>query len=227
MDFVRYGSLVPQKHELDKESFHAAPVEYGFYAFPRGFEEPFLLGGVGRGNVKNGRYRFLRDDNGKKIMAKYSEMFDTDKKCIKEPFASIVAKRGATYNTLEPYLLDGDGVLFDRYDLEDLAGGPLADTKLSYVYENKPTKFKYTGNIWHHLDTFKNKILVPDAYIIKRSMSESWILTDMKTYEDALKKYTKLIKQSVARSYKCSNAQGVPLDCFSKDEFEVFIEKIC
>ena len=226
MDFIRYGSLVPQKHEIDKESFHAAPVEYGFYAFPRGYEEPFLLSGVGRGNIKNGRYRFLRDDNGKKIEAKWADMFDTDKKCIKEPYASLAKKRALTYNSIQPYLLDGDGVLLDYFDLEDLATGPLSDTKLTYVYENKPTKFKYTGNIWHHLEQYGQKTIVPDAYIIKRSLSESWILTDIKTYEMALEKFTKMTKQSLNRYFKSSNPQGIPFSSFSKDEYEVFIEKI-
>ena len=56
MKFIRYGSLVPQYHELDDDEgerwFHTAPVEYGFYAFPKGYVEPFLLGGVGRVAVR-------------------------------------------------------------------------------------------------------------------------------------------------------------------------------
>ena len=50
MEFVRYGSLKPQYHEIvDNENFHTPPVAYGFYAFPKGFSESFLLGGIGSG----------------------------------------------------------------------------------------------------------------------------------------------------------------------------------
>lgn len=229
MDFIRYGSLVPQKHEINIESFHAAPAEYGIYAFPRGYEEPFLLGGVGKGNVKNGRYRFLRDDNGNKVEAIYSDIFDDERKCIKEPYVSLIKKHSVKYNTLYPYILDSnddDGILMERYDLEDLTSGPLSDTKLTYIFENKPTKFKYSGNIWHHFESFGDKIIIPDAYIIKRSASEWWILTDIKTYENALKKYTKMRKYSISNDFKCANSDGIPLDYFSKDEYEVFIEKV-
>ena len=69
MKFIRYGSLVPQYHELDDNEgerwFHTAPVEYGFYAFPKGYVEPFLLGGTGSGSLQNGRRKKLRDSNGR------------------------------------------------------------------------------------------------------------------------------------------------------------------
>ena len=43
MKFIRYGSLVPQDHDISDEGFfHTPPVERGIYAFPEGFVEPFL-----------------------------------------------------------------------------------------------------------------------------------------------------------------------------------------
>ena len=68
MKFIRYGSLTPQYHDIKSyDSPHTAPVEYGIYAFPKGYVEPFLLGGIGSGNIKNGRFRFLRKNIFKKF----------------------------------------------------------------------------------------------------------------------------------------------------------------
>ena len=38
MRFIRYGNLILQKHKLDSW-VHAAPVEYGVYAFPQYYVE--------------------------------------------------------------------------------------------------------------------------------------------------------------------------------------------
>ena len=77
-EFIRYGNLSPQMHKIPKNpedrSYHTAPVEKGFYAFPRGFIETFLLGGSGSGSLQNGRFRKLRDSNGKPIKVAYDDV---------------------------------------------------------------------------------------------------------------------------------------------------------
>ena len=113
MEFVRYRSLKPQYHEIvDNENFHTPPVAYGFYAFPKGFSEQFLLGGIGSGNIKNGRRKFVRDDNGKKIYVKkkdfYIEEYDdkTYNYLIAEPYKTILSKQNLTHNDVELYKED-------------------------------------------------------------------------------------------------------------------------
>ena len=76
MEFIRYGNLIPQQHDRPSNendwTFHTPPCEYGFYAFPKGFVEMYLLGGIGSGNVLNGRFKFLKDENGNKITVRIS-----------------------------------------------------------------------------------------------------------------------------------------------------------
>ena len=61
--------------------------------------------------------------------------------------------------------------------------------------------------------------------ILKRS--GCWVLTDMKTYERALKKKVKVIKRTAfAESHMSGCSSGYPLHYFDKDWAEVFIEKV-
>ena len=116
MEFVRYGNLIPQQHDRptneNEWTFHTPPCEYGFYAFPKGFVEPFLLGGIGSGNVRNGRFKFLKDENGNKVYVKYGDFFTenydekTYKYYVKDKWLPLLKKNGLTHNDVVAYLED-------------------------------------------------------------------------------------------------------------------------
>lgn len=230
MEFVRYGNLSKQQHDRpdDEKDFylHTPPTEYGFYAFPKGYEESFLIGGIGSGNVRNGRFHFLRDSNGNKIKTTHKELFSEKyhpKKYyyyLREPFKTMMKKQKINDDEVVLYVENTDKVYDDSW--HPFIPGYIA-------IRNPRTTFKYTGNIWHHLEMYCSKHLVKPADVIKRS--GEWILTDMKTYEKALKKYVSLCKSSLMfnKYSNCNNVQGtsegLPLT-FSKDEFEVYIEDI-
>ena len=223
MEFIRYGSLKPQKHKI-KDGFHSAPAELGFYAFPRGYVEQFLLGGVGSGSIENGRYRFLRDESGNKISAFLDDVFDYYNKTFKEPFKTLARKKNIKFGHLYPYIIDECGnIEFVEYFYEErLDTLRKQGKKFNYIYETKPVRFKYNVNIWHHFETYGDKVIEKPAYIIKKSKYGNWILTDMKTFEKALKSYENRMRYD----FRLGNGCRLPLDRFAKDEFEVFIEHI-
>lgn len=225
MQFIRYGSLVPQFHDTKKDSFHVAPVEWGFYAFPRGFEERFLLGGVGSGNIRNGRYRYLRDEHGRKIFASVNEFYGKKKgwvsgedvldfDSVSEPFMTLLKKQKLTVYEVSPYQEDENGICRDclpeNYDM-----------KVPFYVENKPRRFEYSGEIWSHFGEFGFRI--KPSEIITRA--HSWIKTDIRTYK-------KLLDRAIAHEKYRGNlrqpgpSSGYPVSRIDKDWFEVFIEKI-
>ena len=120
MEFIRYGNLIPQQHDRPTNendwTFHTPPCEYGFYAFPKGFVEPFLLGGIGSGNVRNGRFKFLKDENGNKIYVEFGDFFSeeyddkTYKIYVKDKWLPLLKKNGLKYNDIVAYVEDEDGV---------------------------------------------------------------------------------------------------------------------
>lgn len=222
MKFIRYGNLVPQEHDGVIRNMHSAPVQYGIYAFPNGYKEPYLLGGIGYGNIQNGRWRFVRDENKKKIKAKLSDFFADE--CgdeIREPYKSLLKKQNI--KKAVPYILNDDGVVSFCYDYDEIK-----DKEFFYVTENKPRIFEYNGNLWHHLyNDYNDKIILRPNEIIKRT--EYWVLTDIKTYERVLNEYVLRMKYYYKNKYAQKSslyASGIPINCFSKDEFEVFIEKV-
>jgi hypothetical protein len=238
MKFVRRGNLVPQQHDQDDEerTYHTAPVEYGIYAFPIGYVEYFLLGGIGAGNVRNGRYSFLKDKNKKKLMVRLDEFYGTsideyskkpemDRSIILPPYDALVRSYGLTWKDVYPYVEDEDGIIDKYIDNECYSDGKL----YPIAFKNKPKYFEYNGNIWHHLTdeggSRGNLKYVKTEEILKRS--GCWVLTDMKTYERALKKKVKVIKRTAfAESHMSGCSSGYPLHYFDKDWAEVFIEKV-
>lgn len=234
MKFLRYGSLVPQKHTPDAESYHSAPVKYGIYAFPKGFFDSYLLTGMGCGSIENGRFSYLKDDSNKKIKVKLDDLFEL---IIDNKFG--IEERYYHTNSLKfPYnkLLRG----LRCYALMDAEAkeihnnfGYIFKSDAEYFYilkENEPRRFDYNGNIWHHLESFNSKKIVEPIDIIAKS--GSWVLTDMKTYEKALNKYISLLKFDKYMTFKKDfnivdngSACGMPLG-MSKEQFEVFIEKV-
>ena len=229
MEFIRYGNLIPQQHDRPTNendwTFHTPPCEYGFYAFPKGFVELYLLGGIGSGNVRNGRFKFLKDENGDKIYVKFGDFFSeeyddkTYKNYVKDKWLPLLKKNGLTYNDVAAYVEDEDGVAsndwFQKFE------------KVNIAISNKPNCFKYNGLIWHHFIEAPSSdlMMVKPNEIIKRR--GQWILTDIKTYEKALKKYTSIIKYNRMRgNTTLGSPNGFPISYFDKDVFEVYIEKV-
>lgn len=90
-EFFRWGTLSPQDHkegslpgDSPSRGFHTAPVRKGFYAFPKGYIETFLLGKSPKdmipGKEGNGRFFYLRNLTGEKITRDEYYNFRPDEK---------------------------------------------------------------------------------------------------------------------------------------------------
>lgn len=243
MKFIRYGSLIPQKHNPDPESFHRAPVKSGFYAFPRGYVEKFLLGGIGEGSIENGRYRFVRDKSGNKIFCNISKLIEIVKEGYQDekfkwhddikrftPEYTYLTKKynpsrvyrwwGPERKFAMPYPDDIDPTVDVESEKWDIMLREIEASETYFVEENKPNYFDYKGVIWFH-----GTEIVPMHERLKTF--GSWVLTDIKTYERYLKKMTDRFKfYHWKYSSKSGSPGGYPIANNSKDEFEVFIEKL-
>lgn len=199
-EFIRFGGLSPvnQKKSYKNDSFHSAPAKKGIYAFPFDQIEPFLMGGM---EYSKDKYEYVKDEKGNKIkMYKKNEdgelvLTDYIKKRFKDSISGFFdsdlrfEKSGYT----EEHIFDKNKNHVNSY----------------LIKLKKPKKFKYSGNIWHHL-TDK----VRDSDIIKKN--KEWILTNIDVYIKALNKEKAEQKNMLdKKGYKNS-----------KDHFEVFIERI-
>ena len=232
MEFIRYGNLTSQSHPVYgtmDDWFHVPPTKYGFYAFPKGFVELFLIGGTGSGSLQNGRYKYFRDSTGKKVYANNEEF-----KKLKKRYKKLKLIRQFEYEDyFDDYDADNDPDDIEYNRRKELANYDEEYKKCAILIENPPIHFKYNGLIWHHLflqDESKDKL---KHYYIKKV--NSWVLTDIKTYEKCLKreqlrrKYSALYKDSWIKYSGTGrinlNVAGMPT-FYSKDEFEVYIESI-
>ena len=230
MEFIRFGNLTPQKHyqpkTWDERSFHTAPVESGFYAFPKGWIEGFLIGGVGSGSLQNGRYKKFKDKNGKPYKIKGSEFENFIKKYPKRIQKRL--KLSFSYDKwCEKH--EDDELTYEDYLKERNKG-------IWNVYiENKPTRFNYNGLIWHHLFNIESPQLDKE-YPNFIKVVDQWVLTDIKTYERCLNRYvthsklTATFANYVGKDYTRKQSPNFNYTCrpypYSKDEFEVYIESI-
>lgn len=208
--FIRWGNLNPRKHKEarlsdDKKTYHTAPCYKGIYAFPEGLVEPFLLGGVKpvNGKIQN-RYFFLKDEDGNRITT--DELYDFDEdynESIKPKYIKLLKDKGLKRKDLSSEYVD--------------------DGKWCVTYVTNKHTFSYRGNIWHHLELNAKKKEIIDR-------KGSWVLS---RYDD----YIKILKRTVYKErfesymhYRKYNAiNGNPHSCpsyYSRDHFEVFIEKI-
>lgn len=234
MNFVRFGNLVPQKHDINRGTYHTAPVKFGIYAFPKGYVEPFLLSGVGRGNIQNGRWKFVKDRNGKKLYASFNELFNSFKikntdstiESVEELKLEFTDEYKTLFKNINPYQfqvyqLDENGILLPTswylYSEEE------SDKKVYWVIQNKRNEFTYTGNVWTHL-----MYNMKPFEILRRS--NEWVLVNIKTYEKALKSYISRYKFTRAKDMGAfihtHDTSGLPLEYLDLDMIEVFIEKV-
>lgn len=208
-EFIRFGGLSPviQKGYTTSESeryFHTPPARKGIYAFPRGYIEPFLLGGDCYINPKNKnatrRVMYVRDKDGNVITDSHPE-YDSydDNESIWS--VKVKLKEGAKPDEEGDYWF--------------------ADYEHALVKRVHPRKFIYHGDIWHHLDEHCKEI--------KKSVG-SWVLTTMDEYCNAFGKYAIECRKESIKMAKSPGSSPIiqrpPFDWFSKDHLEVFIERL-
>lgn len=215
MKFIRYGSLKPQYHDTSDDWVHTPPVAWGFYAFPKGYVEKFLIGGLGEGSVYNGRLRFIRDENGNKIVDKEDNIYQwNSEKCdydYKEPYKTyLFDKLKLNKDRIRVEMLEKD-----RYD----DNVPADDCRYCILYENDPTFFDYDGDIWHHL----GKCVNPGDII---QQTKYWVKTSIRDYKKALDAYVRIDKYNYMRGETTQNPGGCPINRIEKDMYEVYIESI-
>lgn len=250
MDFLRWGSSRPQRHDsakLPEDSkerwFHTPPTVWGFYAFPRGFvcydllyvNAPTIL-------YKSNRIHWIKDAEGKKM--KYDD----------DVMYSSYCKNGTKRNAIEMRLRKING-LRTNYTFMLKWGSDGKNSGYAYTYGN-PNKFKYSGNIWHHLETFTYTIMeiesenslrcidgsqitktiriVDETDIIDRS--GTWVKTSMRTYRKALKKYNDYLRHYSWRNNRAGYSvlhRRRKYECFAAQScgeeyayYEVYIEKV-
>ena len=96
----------------------------------------------------------------------------------------------------------------------------VCDDGIYYMkYLKPPKQFKYDGLIWHHLLDYVEQMDILDE-------SGTWVKTDMKTFEQAFNKSEN--NDRFNSSLKSDEFKGIPSrhkNCYSKDSYEVFIEK--
>ena len=142
MDFVRWGAMSPQKHKEARQPekcttsmFHVAPTVWGIYAFPRGFVFDWLLGMSESDMRQTNRFRWVKDAKGHRVTL--HDVADPD-----------YHKYEQNINRLS------------RLNHMDRNGGwTLGGRELNscYYWDGPANKFKYGGDIWHHLEFFHYK----------------------------------------------------------------------
>lgn len=226
MEFVRYGSLTVQDHNItDHISFHTPPVKRGFYAFPKGYVETFLLSGIGSGSVKNGRFTYLRDDKGNKIYCNGKEA---------DEYIEQLCRKNKKYLTrsIQQEVPDIEYTQFAKDEDYDKYWDWLEEQRWPLIVENKPTYFNYNGLIWHHL--FEENITKDKYFPYFIKCIRSWVLSDIKTFEKCLKREVGKCKHRHVYYGTNNRSQyfvegkygGYPLNYFDKDTFEVYIESL-
>lgn len=207
--FYRWGDLNSVKHKESRlkdceKSMHTAPRVYGIYAFLRGFVERFLIGG----SYTHHSVKYLLDEDGNKIPS--NDFWDLCGDKIKPfpKYQKLLKKRHIKIRDVH------DG-FFDE------------ETETWYMtYFVKPHKFYYSGLLWHHLGHYCDSSEIIDK-------TEYWTKTTFKAYCKALHKCDTIerFKSYLGEDWgkKKEDRHGDPhthINCFTKDHYEVFIEKV-
>ena len=237
VDFMRWGALRPQYHEIDPEDcedrwFHEAPTHWGFYAFPRLHVSFDLLAVSNQSRLyETNRIRWLRDERGQRIpfedwLGPYFGAMTTKR------FHRICRINGIRYK--QPCIM--------RW--REFGG---KNSGLAY-YWGEPRCFSYSGLVWHHLENFYYTLIDPQdgsngdirsirlvrqADVLDRS--GSWVKTTMRVYREALRRH-----EACVRHYHKAQPTASPAvherrqrtECSANIEveaehyYEVFIERV-
>ena len=242
MDFIRWGAMSPQKHEeaklpenSEKRCFHTAPAVWGIYAFPRGFVYGWLLGMSGPHLRETNRVRWVKDEKGHKVREKDIYGIENEdkrkQKIIQLSHLNHMGRNGGWSVARN-----------ESFKAKDYS---------CYYWDGPANKFKYGGDIWHHLEFFhyqyndakygywpdpdecpvvyKKIRIVPRQDIIERS--GSWIKTSIRDYRKALKKFNDCKRYyetlQIATNRKNICYISSPDECDDiRAQMEVFIEKV-
>jgi hypothetical protein len=204
IEFVTYGGLSLTKQKgFGKEdlSFHSPPARRGIYAFVWPYIERFLLGGSyadpkARGKGQRQRIQYVKDKEGNPITSDHPDY---------EKSGEIGKNWSLTRNQQnKPWNPDEEG--------------NEKNTPTQILYRNTPRKkFKYSGELWHHLGEF-----VKEDKILDRK--GEWVKTDMNTFKDALKKELHRVMKDDMEFGKGKQFRGLSSSSHVWDQLEVFID---
>jgi hypothetical protein len=211
-EFIRYGGLSAVKQKgYGSEGFHSPPTRHGIYAFPANNIEKFLLGGYDDPSKKGTANRkvYVKDKHGKVINSLHPD------------WQKYMDDESDTYQTVSTKKLKPNAV-------PDKNGEYSYDDYIHYLIKDvKPKKFKYDGNIWHHLKEF----VFPQEIIKEKG---TWIYTTMDVYQKAFhRNYHDSKKQMYRDKYHGIHDKKPfdikyypknPLNYHAKDYLEVFID---
>lgn len=214
--FVRYGGLSPVKQrgfttDDSKQTFHSPPARKGVYAFPEHWVEMFLLGGnINTFGVRN-RVVKVTDKDGNMVTNRH-------------PLFKKLQDRG------DKYWDKTEGELWPDAEPDEDGEYSWEDYIHFLTVHQKPRKFTYSGDIWHHLGEHVSK-----NNIIKQH--GSWVLTDIDTYKKSFKREMISRRKNALTDLasfsknddKVVDAQFLgrnPYKWHSNDNLEVFIERV-
>jgi len=199
IEFARAGGLSPVKQEgynPAMPTMHSPPARKGVYAFVWPYIETFLLGVE---EFKPHRMEWVKDEKGKKL--KYEEDDPKNLERMEKKKYTTVFKDKATK---EKHDQDFDAYWKTREGPDPL---PRPVAEQYWAKHVKPRKFKYYGDIWHHLSE-----RVPQAAVLERK--GLWVKTSFDDYVVALQKEIGALEQ-----FKKREQIGMTID-----HLEVFIE---
>lgn len=206
LTFVTYGglSLTKQKgfEKKDDTSYHAPPSSRGIYAFVWPYIEKFLLGGSyadpkSRGKGQRQRIQYVKDKNGNIISSEH-------------PSFEKHSSKGKNWS----FNRTGDNKPWNN-EKNDWH----KDQPKQILYNNAyRKKFKYNGNLWHHLGEF-----VREDRILDRK--GEWVKTDIRTFKEALKKELHRVSTWDRKINQGKSFRGLGVSSHAWDQLEVFIDE--
>lgn len=212
--WTRYGHVVPFEqisfsHDESKITFHSAPARRGLYAFPKGYEETFLLSSNGSNSPDRLTQRsfYLKDSEGKRFHWKDEviEYFDRT--------------RHRTERVITPEVKAALGkVGYHKKDIFEVEG--------FVCVMKRPHVFRYEGELWHHL-----KEHTPNAEILEEH--GSWVKSSFGAWADAFR-LTKHEDLKFVRDEVPWTRQLLHVDpyksgrggCMARDHLEVFFQRV-
>lgn len=212
--WTRYGNVVPFEqasfaHDESKISFHAAPARVGLYAFPRGYEEPFLLSSDGSNSPDRLTQRsfYLKDSEGKRFNWKDE---------VNESYNSTLHKYERIVTPEVNKALNKVG--YRTRDIFEVEG--------FICVMKKPHVFRYEGELWHHLKKHTPEDEVIDTH-------GSWVKSSFGAWSEAFRR-TKHEDLKYIRKDSPQARQLLHLDPYkhgrggfiSRDHLEVFFQRV-
>lgn len=223
--WTRFGGLSALKQEHfnskafaeGRSTFHAPPRRSGLFAFPRGYEEPFLIGSTcDVGHISNKSFRLRNPANKKQVLLWDEHITEND-------FGRAVAASAELRQILKQ----------KNIALKQLT----SDDDGNIIVLRKPRQFTYKGELWHHL---KEQVQPKDIIEEKGS----WVLTSFSSWQKAFKAVQHEDRQDLHATKKIGSedalwkefrakralatdpySQTSPLT-MSRDHLEVFIERV-